>query len=96
MIHINTDGKSQYFIICGQSGTVFDLQEGDDVKTFYARHTNDASAASQVSFLDHDVKYAIISDDQPAVEGESSLRPDTNLTEVDQQTPGPTDISKYA
>ncbi|MET4580212.1 hypothetical protein [Ottowia thiooxydans] len=96
MIHIHTDGKSQFFIICGQSGTVFDLQKGDDVKTFYARHTNDASAASQAALLDHDIKYAIISDEQPAVDAKINLPFDASLTEMERHTPDPADISKYA
>ena len=44
------------FIICGQSGRVFDLNDDGDVQAFYARHTNDSSGDAA-----HDVKFAITS-----------------------------------
>lgn len=44
------------FIICGQSGRVFDLNDENDVQVFYERHTNDSSGDAE-----HDVKFAITS-----------------------------------
>lgn len=51
--------EDRIFIICGQSGRVFDLNDDYDVQAFYARHTNDSPGDAE-----HDVKFAITSGQQ--------------------------------
>lgn len=51
-----TGAPDRVFIVCGQSGRVFDLQSDSDAAAFYARHTNDSP-----DDFESDVKYAITS-----------------------------------
>lgn len=63
----SSGAPDRIFIICGQSGRVFDLQNDSDTEAFYARHTNDSP-----DDYENDVKYAISSN--ALEEAESTLQ----------------------
>lgn len=74
--------QDRIFIICGQSGRVFDLHDESDVAAFYARHTNDSP-----DDFENDVKYVISSDE--AEEADSTLRQMENRPRAAAGQPAP-------
>ena len=74
--------QDRIFILCGQSGRVFDLHNESDVAAFYARHTNDSPGD-----FENDVKY-VISSDEPE-EADSALHQMENRPSAASGQPDP-------
>lgn len=65
MINLGPDeagGEDRMFILCPQSGSVFNLHREADVIAFYARYTKDSALEA------YDIKYAITSDKNEGTE----------------------------